>query len=259
LIRLESYVLGRWQAGSGPAATLVNPATEAAVAETSTAGIDFRAVLDYGRRTGGPALRALTFAERGDLLQRMSKVLYEDRDALIEASILNGGTTRSDAKFDIDGATGTLAYYAGLGRKLGAVRFLTDGEGEQLTRSPRFWGYHIQTPRRGVAVHVNAFNFPAWGLAEKAAVALLAASPSSPSRPPRRRCSRTGSCSGSWPPPIFRKARCSSCAAIPVTCWPISSRRTSWPSPAAGTRPPSCERSSRSSRARCASTSRPTA
>jgi oxepin-CoA hydrolase/3-oxo-5,6-dehydrosuberyl-CoA semialdehyde dehydrogenase len=177
MIRLESYVLGRWQAGTGPAATLVNPTTEAAVAETSTAGIDFRAVLDYGRRTGGPALRALTFAERGDLLQRMSKVLYEDRDALIEASIVNGGTTRSDAKFDIDGATGTLAYYAGLGRKLGAVRFLIDGEGEQLTRSPRFWGYHIKTPRRGVAVHVNAFNFPAWGLAEKAAVALLAGVP----------------------------------------------------------------------------------
>jgi oxepin-CoA hydrolase/3-oxo-5,6-dehydrosuberyl-CoA semialdehyde dehydrogenase len=119
----------------------------------------------------------MTFAERGELLQRMSKALYEVRDALIDASIQNGGTTRGDAKFDIDGATGTLAYYAGLGRNLGAKRWLVEGDGEQLTRSPRFWGYHVKTPRRGVAAHVNAFNFPAWGLAEKAAVALLAGVP----------------------------------------------------------------------------------
>jgi oxepin-CoA hydrolase/3-oxo-5,6-dehydrosuberyl-CoA semialdehyde dehydrogenase len=158
-------------------ATLVNPATEAPVGRTGTGGIDFAAVLDYARREGGPALRALTFAERGALLKKMSKVLFEIRDALIDASILNGGTTRSDAKFDIDGATGTLAFYAALGDKLGSARTLVEGPGEQLLRSPRFCGYHIKTPRTGVAVHVNAFNFPAWGLAEKAAVALLAGVP----------------------------------------------------------------------------------
>jgi oxepin-CoA hydrolase/3-oxo-5,6-dehydrosuberyl-CoA semialdehyde dehydrogenase len=177
MIRLESWVEGRWHAGPGTGATLVDPTTEVAIGSADTSGIDFGAVLEYGRSVGGPALRRLTFAERGELLQRMSKALYEVRDALIEASIQNGGTTRGDAKFDIDGATGTLAYYAGLGRGLGARQFLVEGDGEQLTRSPRFWGYHIKTPRRGIAVHVNAFNFPAWGLAEKAAVALLAGVP----------------------------------------------------------------------------------
>jgi len=177
VITLKSYVQGQWVEGSGDFATLVNPATEAPLARTSTAGIDFAAVLDYARREGGPALRALTFAQRGALLKRMSKVLFEVRDALIDASIANGGTTRSDAKFDIDGATGTLAFYAALGDKLGNARTLVEGPGEQLLRSPRFCGYHLKTPRVGVAVHVNAFNFPAWGLAEKAAVALLAGVP----------------------------------------------------------------------------------
>jgi 3,4-dehydroadipyl-CoA semialdehyde dehydrogenase len=177
MITLESFVQGRWQAGSGKAATLVNPATEEPIGTATTAGVDLRGALAYARDAGGPALREMTFAERGEMLKKASKALHEVRDSLIEASIQNAGTTRSDAKFDIDGATGTLAYYAGLGAKLGAARFVVEGTGEQLTRSPRFWGTHVRVPRRGVAVHVNAFNFPAWGLAEKAAVALLAGVP----------------------------------------------------------------------------------
>ena len=89
----------------------------------------------------------------------------------------SGGNTRSDAKFDVDGAAFTLAAYAELGKSLGDRRFLVDGEGITLGRTPRFHGQHIAVPRHGVAVHVNAFNFPAWGLAEKAAVALLAGVP----------------------------------------------------------------------------------
>lgn len=177
MITLKSFVQGQWVEGRGDFATLVNPATEAPLARTSTTGIDFAAVLAAARTEGGPALRALTFAERGALLKRMSKTLFEVRDALIEVSIANGGTTRSDAKFDIDGATGTLAFYAALGDKLGGARTLVEGPGEQLLRSPRFCGYHLKTSRLGVAVHINAFNFPAWGLAEKAAVALLAGVP----------------------------------------------------------------------------------
>ena len=177
MITLRSWLKDGWHEGTADFVTLVNPATEAPVARTSTTGLDLRGAVEYARETGGPALRAMTFAERGELLKRMSKVLFEVRDALIDASIESGGTTRGDAKFDIDGATGTLAYYAALGQKLGTVRALVDGPGEQLTRSPRFFGYHVKTPRQGVAVHVNAFNFPAWGLAEKAAVALLAGVP----------------------------------------------------------------------------------
>ena len=89
----------------------------------------------------------------------------------------NGGNTRGDAKFDVDGAIFTLAAYADIGKALGATRVLVDGEGVTLGRSPRFHGQHIQVPRTGVAVHINAFNFPAWGMAEKAAAALLAGMP----------------------------------------------------------------------------------
>jgi len=177
MIRLQSFLSGEWQAGEGEGAALRDPSTDEIVARTSTEGLDFRAALDFARAQGGPALRALTFAERGAMLGAMSKLLHTERDALIDISAQSAGTPRGDAKFDIDGASGTLAYYASLGKRLGDRRWLAPDEGEQLTRSARFWGYHVELPLRGVAVHVNAFNFPAWGFAEKAAVALLAGVP----------------------------------------------------------------------------------
>ena len=174
---LQSYVAGAWITGSGKQSTLVNPATEEPLAVTSTEGVDFGQAVAFARAEGGPALRALTFAQRGELLRGMSRVIHEKREALIEVAIRNAGNTRGDAKFDIDGASGTLAAYADLGKELGDARFLVDGEGIQLGRSPRFVGQHVSVPRSGVAVHVNAFNFPAWGLAEKAACALLGGMP----------------------------------------------------------------------------------
>ncbi|MGK4004969.1 3,4-dehydroadipyl-CoA semialdehyde dehydrogenase [Sorangium sp. So ce1036] len=175
--RLESYVAGEWTPGRGPAHVLVNPATEEPLAETSTEGIDLAAAVAFARAEGGPSLRALTFAERGELLRAMSRAAHAQRDALLEVAVRNGGNTRGDAKFDVDGAIGTLAYYADLGAQLGDARLLADGDGVQLGRSPRFFGQHVLVPRPGVAVHINAFNFPAWGLAEKAACALLAGMP----------------------------------------------------------------------------------
>ena len=174
---LESYLDGRWQQGAGAAQTLLNPATETPLASASSEGLDLAAALDYARHTGGPALRALSFAERGALLQGMADALQDARDELLALNMANGGNTRSDAKFDVDGAIATLLAYAELGAALGAGRFLVDGEGLQLGRSPRFHGQHVAVPRHGVAVHINAFNFPAWGLAEKAAAALLAGMP----------------------------------------------------------------------------------
>jgi 3,4-dehydroadipyl-CoA semialdehyde dehydrogenase len=174
---LSSYVGGRWVEASGELETLVNPATEEPLARAGAAGVDRRAALDFARRTGGPALRALTFAERGALLQAMCDALTANRNELLDVSVTSGGNTRSDAKFDVDGATFTLSAYAEIGRQRGAVRVLPDGEGVTLGRSPRFHGQHILVPRHGVAVHINAFNFPAWGFAEKAAVALLAGVP----------------------------------------------------------------------------------
>ncbi len=174
---LESFVGGEWVRGKGPAVALVNPTTEEKVAETSTSGIDFARAVSHARDEGGRTLRSMTFAERGEVLRAMSRAIHANRDALIELAILNGGNTRGDAKFDIDGASGTLAFYAELGKELGAQRHLLDGDGIQLGRSPRFFGQHVFLPRRGVAVHINAFNFPGWGLAEKAACALLAGMP----------------------------------------------------------------------------------
>ena len=178
MIRLASYALDAWHTGAAPHAVLVNPATEEPLAETSTAGLDFGAMLAHARQVGGPNLRALSFAQRGALLKAMSRALYSQRDRLLDIGVQNGGNSRSDAKFDVDGATATLAYYAGLGEKLGDRKVLLDGEHEQLTpKSARFFGAHALLPRRGAAVHINAFNFPAWGTFEKAAVALLAGVP----------------------------------------------------------------------------------
>jgi oxepin-CoA hydrolase/3-oxo-5,6-dehydrosuberyl-CoA semialdehyde dehydrogenase len=174
---LRSYLAGRWVTGTGEGDTLVNPATEEPLARVSSEGLDLGGALAWTRRTGGPALRALTFAERGALLKAMSDAIQAHRDELIQLAVANGGNTRSDAKFDIDGATYTLSTYAEVAKDLGETRLLTDGEGVTLGRSPRFHGQHIRVPREGAAVHINAFNFPAWGFAEKAAVALLAGVP----------------------------------------------------------------------------------
>lgn len=175
--RLTSYVLSSWHEGRGPFAPLHDPTTEEPIAECSSAGIDMRAVVEYARTKGGPALRALDFAARGRILKDLSAALHERREELIELAVLNGGNTRGDAKFDVDGAIGTLAAYAAFAKPLGERRFLVDGDGMQLGRTPRFHGQHVWVPREGVAVHVNAFNFPSWGMMEKLACALLAGMP----------------------------------------------------------------------------------
>jgi oxepin-CoA hydrolase/3-oxo-5,6-dehydrosuberyl-CoA semialdehyde dehydrogenase len=177
MIELRSYLAGRWAGGRGTPQTLLNPATEEPLATASSEGLDLAAALEFARARGGPALREMGFAARAALLKAMADAMQENRDELIALGIANGGNTRSDAKFDVDGAIATLLAYAETGAALGDRRFLVDGEGVQLGRSARFHGQHISVPRRGVAVHVNAFNFPAWGFAEKAAVALLAGMP----------------------------------------------------------------------------------
>jgi len=175
--RLASYVTGKWVEGDGSQRPLHNPTTEQAIAETSTSGIDFAAALSYARDRGGPALREMTFARRGELLRNLAKLIHSKRNELIELAIDNGGNTRSDAKFDIDGASATLAAHADLAEQLGDRKLLIDGDVIQVGRTARLAGQHIIAPRTGVAVHINAFNFPAWGLAEKAATALLAGMP----------------------------------------------------------------------------------
>ncbi len=174
---IESYVEDRWVAGEGEGAPLVNPATGEVLATASTAGIDLGAALRHARAVGGPELRALGFAQRAAILKTLAGIIREHRDALLDVAMRNGGNTKGDAKFDVDGAGGTLAFYANLGRGLGEARYLLDGEPVPLGRATPFAGRHLWVPRRGAAVLVNAYNFPAWGFAEKVACALLAGMP----------------------------------------------------------------------------------
>ncbi|MDP3278338.1 MAG: 3,4-dehydroadipyl-CoA semialdehyde dehydrogenase [Deltaproteobacteria bacterium] len=174
---LESYLCGEWVRGHGKTAALVDPSTEETVAHASTEGLDLAAARTYAIDKGGPALRAMSFAQRGELLLTLSRAVHAKRDELIEYGMKNAGNTRSDAKFDVDGASSTLAFYGELGRTLGDGNFFADGDAIPLGRSSRVSGQHVLTARRGVALHINAFNFPAWGLAEKAACAWLAGVP----------------------------------------------------------------------------------
>ncbi len=177
MLKLKSFVSGVWHEGTGNAATLLNPATEEPLAETCSDGIDFAATLEHARTIGGPALRAMTFTERAERLQGIYDALFAHREEFIELSIVNGGNTRNDAKFDVDGATATLLAYVDVGKEIGDRQIINDGDTEQIGRTPRYGGKHIYSSMRGAAVHMNAFNFPAWGMIEKAAVALLAGMP----------------------------------------------------------------------------------
>lgn len=177
MITLRSYVGDAWVAGKSSLAPLHNPSTAVALAEAGTSGVDFSAAVAHARRVGLPEISRLSFAARGKLLSEASRVLQAARDELIGLAIDNGGNTRGDAKFDIDGAIGTLSAYGEIGAQLGETRCLRDGEGVQPTRTARLWGEHLWLSRQGVAVHINAFNFPAWGLCEKAAVAWLSGLP----------------------------------------------------------------------------------
>jgi 3,4-dehydroadipyl-CoA semialdehyde dehydrogenase len=176
-VRIRSYVQGRWEEGDGEGARLLNPATEEILATASTAGIDLGAALAHARSVGGRNLRQLGFAERARVLKGLSALIREHRDELLEIAMRNGGNTKADAKFDVDGASASLHFYAGLGATLGDGGVLAAGEGVALSRSTPLWGQHVWLPLRGVGVLINAYNFPAWGLAEKLACALLAGMP----------------------------------------------------------------------------------
>ena len=174
---LASYLSGSWSQGSGATATLVNPATEAPLAEVHTGGHDLARAFQHARTVGGAELAKLTFAQRGDLLGALAKAVHGAREELIAMAVANGGNTRGDAKFDIDGCAVNLSYYAELATRLGSSPILGDGEPVQVGRTARMAGQHVYVRKPGVAVHINAFNFPAWGLGEKLAPALLAGMP----------------------------------------------------------------------------------
>ena len=149
-------------------------ATGDLVVEVSSDGIDFGAALAYGRTAGGPALREMTFHERAELAKSVGQLLREHRDELYHLSFRTGATL-ADSRFDIDGGIGVLLSYASKAkRELPNDRVLVEGPPEQLGKSGQFLGQHLLTPLHGVAVQINAFNFPVWGPLEKLAPALIA-------------------------------------------------------------------------------------
>jgi len=176
-MQLQSYIGGAWHSGRGALVAMRDATTGEIVAEASSAGIDFAAALRHARQLGGPALRALTFHERAALLKALAKRLTECKEEFYALSYRTGAT-RSDSWIDIDGGIGTLFAFAGKGgRELPNARLYLDGAVEGLSKAGTFAGQHIYVSREGAAVHINAFNFPVWGMLEKLAPALLAGMP----------------------------------------------------------------------------------
>jgi 3,4-dehydroadipyl-CoA semialdehyde dehydrogenase len=245
---LESYLSGRWLRGEGVETRLVDPVRGDELATVSAKGLDLQGALDDARTKGQGGLRSLSYAERGKLVGAVADVLTANRARYEDIAIANSGNTKVDAAIDIDGGIGTLKYYARLGAGLGDARMLLDEKPVRLAKAENYQAIHLMVPRRGVAIHINAFNFPSWGLWEKAAVSLVAGVPvlakpasstallahamvkdviaassaaapaiSSPRSPPMTLSPLPAR-------PIPRRA----CAAIP-TSWPRASRSTSKP------------------------------
>ena len=174
---LASYVLDQWHSARSGLVDIPSAIDGNIIAQASSHGIDFAHVVDHARRVGGPALRAMTFHERADRLKALATYLNTHKEPLYELAFQTGATKR-DNQIDIEGGIGTLFAYASRGRReLPDETFLIDGDVEGLSKTGSFVGLHVYTPLSGVAVHVNAFNFPVWGTLEKLAPAILAGVP----------------------------------------------------------------------------------
>ncbi|WP_114469008.1 3,4-dehydroadipyl-CoA semialdehyde dehydrogenase [Pseudorhodoferax soli] len=169
---LPNFVCGRWQTGTGAGSTLLDPVLGTALVRVDATGLDLQDTFDFARRQGSAALQALTYRERAALLAQVCQLLQTHRAAYDAIATANCGTVKNDSAVDIDGALFTLGQYAKWGAALGDARALRDGEPVRLAKEA-FLAQHVQVPRPGLALFINAFNFPAWGLWEKAAPALL--------------------------------------------------------------------------------------
>lgn len=176
MIVLENYILGKWIKGDGDGQALYNAVTGDPIASATTKGIDFASVLDYARTKGNPALRKMSFHERGLLLRALAFHLREHLDEFYRVSYQTGAT-KADSWVDIEGGIGNLFSYASLRRKFPDTPYCLDGENHPLGKANTFMGHHLLIPKEGVAVHINAFNFPVWGMLEKIAVNILAGVP----------------------------------------------------------------------------------
>lgn len=172
-MKLGNYVTGKWIEGDGEGQILYNAVNGQPVATATTKGLDFAAILEYGRKIGSPALRKMTFQERGRMLKALALHLLDKKEKFYELSYKTGAT-RADSWVDIEGGIGNLFSNASLRRKLPDQIFALDGDNIGLSKGGSFAAQHILLPKEGVALHINAFNFPVWGMLEKIAVNLLA-------------------------------------------------------------------------------------
>ena len=173
---LKNYAIGQWTAGEGKGQDLFNALTGEKIAETSSKGLDFGEMMDYARTVGGPTLRKMTFHERGRMLKALALHLMSIKGKFYGSSALSGAT-KLDSWIDIEGGIGNLFAYASLRKQFPDETFYVDGEHAPLSKGGSFIGQHICVPKQGVAIHINAFNFPIWGMLEKIAVNLLAGVP----------------------------------------------------------------------------------
>ncbi|MEO6219280.1 MAG: aldehyde dehydrogenase family protein, partial [Ginsengibacter sp.] len=171
--KLGNYIMGKWIEGDSSGQELYNAVNGEVIALATTKGLDFASVLNYGRMVGSPSLRKLTFQERGRMLKALALHLLDKKEKFYTISYKTGAT-RGDSWVDIEGGIGNLFSNASLRRKLPNEIFALDGENIGLSKGGSFAAQHILLPKEGVAIHINAFNFPVWGMLEKIAVNLLA-------------------------------------------------------------------------------------
>ncbi|MBL7924128.1 MAG: phenylacetic acid degradation bifunctional protein PaaZ [Bacteroidia bacterium] len=174
--KLQNYACGQWTAGEGEGQVLYNAITGEAIASASSKGLDFGSMLEYARAKGGSSLRKMTFHERGRMLKALALHLGTKKDEFYKISWATGAT-RIDSWIDIEGGIGNLFAYSSLRRQFPNETFCLEGDVARLSKGNTFIGHHLCVPREGVAIHINAFNFPVWGMLEKIAVNLMAGVP----------------------------------------------------------------------------------
>lgn len=173
---LENYITGKWITGDGDGQALYDAVTGDTIAYATTKGLDFASVLQYGRQVGNASLRKLTFHERGRMLKALAMYLMERKEKFYQVSY-HTGATKGDSWIDIEGGIGNLFANASLRRKFPDLPYCTDGDAIGLSKGGSFMAHHLLVPKEGVAVHINAYNFPVWGMLEKCAVNWLAGIP----------------------------------------------------------------------------------
>ena len=174
--KLHNYLQGAWVPHDGEGIPQFDAIDGTLISTCGSEGLDYSAILHYARKVGGPALRKMSFQERGRMLKALALFLNEQKEKYYILSY-RSGATRADSWIDIDGGIGTLFAYASLRRKLPDTRWYLDGEAAKLSKEGSFIGHHLMVPKHGVAIHINAFNFPIWGMLEKLSANLLAGMP----------------------------------------------------------------------------------